>query len=123
MATNRKKDRMAARRVLRLRALLRRSLSIWGPRSNGRYMQHVPLSVRCSSNPNMDEEVTDQVRVQIGDGEVRRRAAGRRAGEAQEQAEGVAIAGDRVRARVHLGAESIGEELLDKGRKGHGRHR
>ena len=89
---------MAASRVLRLRALLRRSLSMW------------------------IEEVAHHLGVQILDLEFRRRPAGPLAGEAQEQAERVAIAGDRVRARLHLGAEPIGEELLDERRKCQGRH-
>ena len=66
---------------------------------------------------DVDQEVAHQVGVQIFDLEFRRRPAGPLAGEAQQQAERVAIAGDRVRARLHLGAEPVGEELLDERRK------
>ena len=60
---------------------------------------------------DIGEEVTHPFSIEILDCQFRRGAAGLFAGEAQEQSEGIAITGDRVRARVHLGAEPIGEAL------------
>ena len=71
---------------------------------------------------DMGEEIANQFGVQILNLEFRRSPAGPFAGESQEQPEGVAIAGDRVRARLHLVAEPVGEELLNECRECQGRH-
>src|ERR1019366_9662103 len=66
---------------------------------------------------DMGEEVAHKGGVYILDLQFRRSPAGLFTGEAQQQAEGIAVAGNRVRARLHLGAEPVGEELLDEGRE------
>jgi hypothetical protein len=72
---------------------------------------------------DMGEEVTHQHTIQVFHPEPSRRLSGLLAGKAQQQAEGVAVARDRVRARLHLPAQPVGEEHLHEGRKRRCRHR
>jgi hypothetical protein len=58
------------------------------------------------------EERGDQRRVEVGDVELAGWGAASLGGEAQEQPEGVAVGGDRVRARRALADEAVGEERL-----------
>jgi hypothetical protein len=66
------------------------------------------------------EERPDERGVDIGDIEPRGRCAELLLGEAQQQAEGVAVGGDGVRAGPALG-QPLGEVgLQDRGERGHG---
>ena len=58
------------------------------------------------------EERGDQRRVELRDVEFAGRGAGPVGGKPQQQLEGVAVGGDRVRARLALGEQPIGEERL-----------
>src|SRR5438128_2731208 len=62
----------------------------------------------------MRKEVAYEGQVYILHLQFRRSLAGLCAGEPQQQAEGVTVARNRVRARLHLGTESVGEELLEQ---------
>ena len=68
------------------------------------------------------EERGDQRRVEIGDVQGARRLAGAFGGEAEQQPEGVAVGGDRVRTRAALTDQPVGEVGLHRRReRGHGR--
>ncbi len=68
------------------------------------------------------EEGADERRVDLADIERRWSCPGAVGGERQEQAERVAIGGDRLRARLALPDEPIGEERLEgRGERAHGR--
>ncbi len=58
------------------------------------------------------QERSDQIGVELADVQPPRRGTGRLLGEAQEQAEGVAIGADRMLAGVLLGDHPVGEEAL-----------
>ena len=60
------------------------------------------------------EEVADEGRVQILEGQLRRGLPQSLFGEPQEQAEGVPVSGDGVRAGPALPQETVGEERLDQ---------
>jgi hypothetical protein len=67
------------------------------------------------------QERGDQRRVEIGDVHRGRRLARRGGGEADQQSERVAVAGDRVRRGAALRDEPVGEECLQhRGERGHG---
>ena len=63
------------------------------------------------------EERGNPGRVEVLDIERRRLLAGLPLNEGQEQSEGVAIGGDRVRAGVSLVDQPVGEERLQRGRQ------
>src|SRR5271163_946192 len=71
---------------------------------------------------DMGEEVTHQGGIQILDVQLSRRPANLFACEVQQQAESITIARNCVRARLHLVAQSVREELLDEGRQSCSRH-
>ena len=89
---------MAASRVLRLRALLPRAVSVWTRKSATR-------SASMSST------------VSLTGGLLCRALA-----YPQQQPERIAIARDRMSARLHLDAQPVGEEALDQRRQGDGAH-
>ncbi len=60
----------------------------------------------------MIEEPGDQVGVEVGDVQLRRRFAGATVREAQQESVGVPVGGDRVRAGLALPDEALGEEPL-----------
>ncbi len=70
----------------------------------------------------MDEEVGDQIGVDVLDRQLDRRLAVSSARISEQQPERVAIARDRMSARLHLGAQPVGEEALDQRRQGDGVH-
>lgn len=82
-------------------------------------------AARAVAAPGFDEhqEAPDQIRIDIGDLERSRRPPEAIAGVFQEQAKGVAVAGDRVRAGMKLGRTAFGKELLHIDRKRIGLHR
>lgn len=61
------------------------------------------------------EEREDCRRVEVGEGQGRRRAAGELLREAEEQSEGVAVARDRLGAGRALRAQAPVEEVLEQG--------
>ena len=66
------------------------------------------------------EERADHGRVQVSDIEPARWGSGARRGEAEQQPQGVAVGGDRVRAGPALGDQPLGEERLHgRGDRGH----
>ena len=66
------------------------------------------------------EERADQRRVEIVEVQLERLLAGLLVREAQQQPERVAVGGDRLRAGVALGDQTVGEERLERGReRGH----
>ena len=66
------------------------------------------------------EERADQRRVEIVDVQLERLLAGLLLGEAQQQPERVAVGGDRFRAGVALGDQTLSEIRLERGReRGH----
>ena len=71
---------------------------------------------------SMKEEVGDQISVDVLDRELDRRLAVPGTREPQQQTERVAIACDRMRAGLHLGAQPVGEEALDQRGQGRGVH-
>jgi len=71
---------------------------------------------------DMDQEVANERGVDVFDLQFRRHPSGSFTDEAQQQAEGVSITGNRVRARLHLSAKPIREELLEESRKRCCRH-
>jgi hypothetical protein len=60
----------------------------------------------------VDEEGTDQCRVEVIDVQLERLPAGPGVREAQQQRERVAVGRDRLRARITLGDQPVGEERL-----------
>jgi hypothetical protein len=63
------------------------------------------------------QERRDQRGVQVGEVQLGRRGVGVAGGEAQQQPEGVAVAGDGVRAGLTLAHEPLGEKRLQGGRQ------
>jgi hypothetical protein len=63
---------------------------------------------------DVKQEVADQFGIEIFEPELRRHPTSLLAREAKEQPERVAIARDRMSARLHLGAQTIGEEPLEQ---------
>jgi hypothetical protein len=63
------------------------------------------------------QERGDQRRVELGDVQLAGRLARPLGGELQQQPEGEAVGGDRVRARAALGEEPVGEVGLQRGRE------
>jgi hypothetical protein len=60
------------------------------------------------------EERADQRRVEVVDGELARLLAGSLGAEREQQPERVPVGGDRLRARVALGDQPLGEERLKR---------
>src|ERR1022692_4488132 len=70
----------------------------------------------------MPQEGGDQLGVELADLQFPRRCPGFLLGVAEEEPPGVSVAGDRVRTRVPLRHQAVGEETLQEGSKrGHGR--
>ena len=68
------------------------------------------------------EEVRDQIGVDVFDRQVDRRLFAASARISQQQPERIAIAGDRMSARLQLRAKPVGEEALDQRRQSDGVH-
>src|SRR5579863_6482266 len=77
----------------------------------------------AASGLDMEQEVADELGIEILDPKSRWRVTCPLVSEAEQQAERVAVAGDRIGTCLHLGAKAIGEESLEQRREGRDGHR
>ena len=100
-------------------------LGVLGMSERGEPVERVDRPESCVAGPGavaaflfeMGEERADQRRVEIVDVQLERLLAGLSLREGEQQSERVAVGGDRLRAGIALGDQTLGEERLQRRRE------